>query len=84
MYCCTTVNQVAVFSAGYPLVVKEVEGRELPSPRWSGQATVVGKILYLSGGQDSGDILTTLLSRNPAGQDWQDALGTGEAMTFTI
>ena len=75
---------MAVFSAGYPLVVKEVEGRELPSPRWSVQATVVGKILYLSGGQDGGDVLTRLLSRNPAGQDWQEALGTGEAMTFTI
>ena len=75
---------MAVFSAGYPLVVKEVEGRELPSPRWSVQATVVGKIIYLSGGQDGGDILTRLLSGNPAGQDWQETVGTGEAMTFTI
>ena len=76
---------MAVFSAGFPLVVKEVEGRELPSPRWSVQATVVGKIIYLSGGQDDGgDVLTRLLSRNPAGRDWQEALGTGEAMTFTI
>ena len=75
---------MAVFSAGYPLVVKEVEGRELPSPKSSVQATVVGKILYLFGGQDGGDVLTRLLSRNPAVQDWQEALGTGEAMTFTI
>ena len=69
MYCCTTVNQVAVFSAGSPLVVKEVEGRELPSPRWSVQATVVGKILRWSslarssgnwGGYDIHDIINSL------------------------
>ena len=75
---------MAFYSAESPPDWREVEGRELPSPRWSVQATVVGKILYLSGGQDGGDVLTRLLSRNPAGQDWQEALGTGEAMTFTI
>ena len=38
-------NQVAVYSAGSPLVWREVEGGELPSPRSGLRATVVGDVL---------------------------------------
>ena len=64
-------NQVAVYSAGSPLVWREVEGGELPSPRYGLRATVVGDILYMTGGYDGND-LTSVLSWNPAGETWQE------------
>ena len=65
-------NQVAVYSAGSPLVWREVEGGELPSPRWGLRATVVGDFLYVSGGRDNTNYLTSVLSWNPAGETWQE------------
>ena len=65
-------NQVAVYSAGSPLVWREVEGGELPSPRYGLRATVVGDILYVSGGYDGNNRLTSVLSWNPAGETWQE------------
>ena len=75
---------MAVYSAGSPLVWREVEGGELPSPRSGLRASVVNNILYVSGGVYDQVQLTSVLLWNPAGQDWQEALGTGEAMTVTI
>ena len=66
---------MAVFSAGFPLVWREVEGGELPSPRSGLRATVVGEILYVSGGYFyDGDYNypTSVLSWNPAGETWQE------------
>ena len=66
---------MAVYSAGSPLVWREVEGGELPSPRRGLRATVVGEILYVSGGYfyDGGhNYLTSVLSWNPAGESWQE------------
>ena len=65
-------NQVAVYSAGSPLVWIEVEGGELPTPRIELRATVVNNVLYLSGGFDGDKELTTVLSWDPAGQTWQE------------
>ena len=65
-------NQVAVYSAGSPLVWREVEHGELPSPRYGLRATVVGDVLYVSGGYDSNNYLTSVLSWNPAGETWQE------------
>ena len=64
-------NQVAVYSAGSPLVWRKVEGGELPSPRSGLRATVVGDVLYVSGGFDY-NYLTSVLSWNPAGETWQE------------
>ena len=64
-------NQVAVYSAGSPLVWREVEGGELPSPRSGLRATVVGDVLYVSGGFDR-HYLTSVLSWNPAWETWQE------------
>ena len=64
-------NQVAVYSAGSPLVWREVEGGELPTPRKGLRATVVGDVLYVSGGAD-GQHLTSVLSWNPAWETWQE------------
>ena len=63
-------NQVAVYSADSPLVWREVEGGELPSPRNGLRATVVGDVLYVTGGYD-GNYLTSVLSWNPDGETWQ-------------
>ena len=73
-------NQVAVYSAGSPLVWREVEGGELPSPRQGLRATVVGEVLYVTGGYD-GNPLTSVLSWNPAGETWQEVgnLAVGRA-----
>ena len=66
-------NQVAVYSAGSPLVWREVEGGELPTPREGLRATVVGDVLYVTGGRISfGNHLTSVLSWNPAGETWQE------------
>ena len=74
-------NQVAVYSAGSPLVWREVEGGELPSPRTGLRATVVGDVLYLTGGLDDYNYLTSVLSWNPAGETWQEVgnLAVGRA-----
>ena len=64
---------MAVYSAGSPLVWREVEGGELPSPRSGLRATVVGDVLYITGGRDGNNIyLTSMLSWNPAGETWQE------------
>ena len=66
-------NQVAVYSAGSPLVWREVEGGELPTSRIGLRATVVGNNLYITGGKDGNNIyLTSMLSWNPAGETWQE------------
>ena len=66
-------NQVAVYSAGSPLVWREVEGGELPSPRSGLRATVVGDVLYVTGGEESNNnYFTSVLSWNPAGETWQE------------
>ena len=65
-------NQVAVYSAGSPLVWRVVEGGELPSPRAGLRATMVSGILYVTGGDDHHNDLTSVLSWNPAGQTWQE------------
>ena len=66
-------NQVAVYSAGSPLVWREVEGGELPSPRLGLRATVVGEVLYVTGGRDvDGNHFTSVLSWNPARETWQE------------
>ena len=65
-------NQVAVYSAGSPLIWREVEGGELPSPRVSLRATVVGDVLYVTGGRYGNNYLTSVLSWNPAGETWQE------------
>ena len=45
-------NQVAVHSSGSQLEWREVEGGQLPVPRSSPRATLVGETLFLTGGLD--------------------------------
>ena len=53
---------------------KEVEGGELPSPRFGLQATLVGDILFITGGRDDdNNYLTSILSWDPVTESWQAA-----------
>ena len=63
---------MAVYSTGGQLEWREVEGGELPSPRSSLQATLVGDLLFVTGGYD-GDVLTSILSWDPVAETWQAA-----------
>ena len=63
---------MAVYSSGGQLEWREVEGGQLPSPRWGLRATVVGDILFVTGGWDGG-YLTSILSWDPVAESWQQA-----------
>ena len=70
-------NQVAVYSSDSNLEWREVEGGELPSPRNSLRASVIGYILIVIGGFDD-DLnelteLTSILSWDPVAESWQQA-----------
>ena len=63
---------MAVYSSGSQLEWREVEGGQLPSPRMRLQATLVGDILFLTGGWDDGrNVLTSILSWDPVAESWQ-------------
>ena len=68
-----TYYQVAVYSAGSPLVWREVKGGDLPTPRRGLRATLVEDALLVSGGMNSNwNVLSSVLLWNPAGQTWQE------------
>ena len=68
-------NQVAVYSSDSNLEWREVEGGELPSPRNSLRASVIGDILFVIGGFDLNVLneLTSILSWDPVAESWQQA-----------
>merc|ERR1712192_382821 len=67
-------TEVAVYSSGGRLEEwREVEGGELPSTRGSLRATLVGDILFVSGGWDGNNHLTSILSWDPVTESWQAA-----------
>ena len=64
---------MAVYSSGSQLEWREVEGGQLPSPRHALKATLVGDVLFISGGFDDGNFLTSILSWDPVAESWQQA-----------
>ena len=64
---------MAVYSSGSQLEWREVEGGELPSPRIDLRATLVGDLLFVTGGREDGNVLTSILSWDPVGETWQAA-----------
>ena len=65
---------MAVYSSGSHLDWREVEGGQLPSPRWGPRVTLVGGILFVVGGVDGDDEhLTSILSWDPVAESWQPA-----------
>ena len=63
---------MAVYSSGSQLEWREVEGGQLPSPRTGLKGTLVGEILFVTGGYD-GNFLTSILSWDPVAEAWQQA-----------
>ena len=65
-------NQVAVYSSGSQLEWREVEGGQLPEPRSGLKGTLVGEILFVTGGYGvDGNDLTSILSWDPVAESWQ-------------
>ena len=65
---------MATYSSGGRLEEwREVEGGELPSPRSYLQATLVGDILFVTGGVDDDNFFTSILSWDPVAETWQAA-----------
>ena len=51
-----------------------MEGGQLPSPRFGLRATLVGDVLFVTGGFDDGaNFLTSVLSWDPVAESWQPA-----------
>ena len=51
-----------------------MEGGKLPQPRYGLRATLVGDILFVTGGKDgNGNYLTSILSWDPVTESWQSA-----------
>ena len=65
---------MATYSSGGQLEEwREVEGGELPQPRYGLRATLVGDILFVTGGYDYYNDLTSILSWDPVAESWQSA-----------
>ena len=64
---------MAVYSSGSQLEWREVEGGQLPSPRYGLRATSVDGVLYVTGGYDGGNPLTLIFSWDPVAESWQPA-----------
>ena len=65
---------MAVYSSGSQLEWREVEGGQLPSPRFGLRATLVGDVLFVTGGFDDGaNFLTSVLFWDPVAESWQPA-----------
>ena len=47
----TLCHQVATYTSGSQLEWREVEGGQLPSPRWGLRATLVDNVIFVTGGQ---------------------------------
>ena len=75
-------NQVAVYSSDSNLEWREVEGGELPSPRYGLRATLVGDILFVTGGWDGNNELTSILSWDPVTESWESVGDLAVARCF--
>ena len=65
---------MAVYSSGSQLEWREVEGGRLPQRRAALRATLLGEILFVSGGRDGGwNPLTSILAWDPVAESWQPA-----------
>ena len=60
-----------------------MEGGELPNPRFGLRATLVGDILFVTGGLDD-DYLTSILSWDPVAESWQAAGDLAVARAFHV
>ena len=51
-----------------------MEGGQLPEPRYGLRATLIGDVLFVTGGEDyGGNEFTLILSWDPVAESWQPA-----------
>ena len=74
---------MATYSSGGQLEEwRKVEGGELAQPRLGLRATMVGDILFVTGGSDGHNYLTSILSWDPVTESWQAAGDFAVARNF--
>ena len=61
---------MAVYSSDDHLEWREGEGGQLPSPRYALRVTLIGDVLFVTGGWD-GSRLTSIVSWDPVAESWQ-------------
>jgi len=67
-------TEVAAYSSDGQLEWREVEGGQLPSPRLGLRASVIGDLLFVTGGEDGDyNYVTSILSWDPVAESWQQA-----------
>ena len=66
-------HQVATYTGGSQLEWREVEGGELPSPRYGPRAVTVDNVIFVTGGWHYNNDLTAILSWDPLAEFWQSA-----------
>ena len=65
---------MAFYSSGNPLEWRDLESGRLPTLRTQLRATLVDKILYITGGWDDAlTSMTSILSWDPVAESWQQA-----------
>ena len=70
----TLCHQVATYTSGSQLEWREVEGGQLPKPRWGLRAATVDNVIFVTGGVDDNNYnLTSILSWDPLTESWQQA-----------
>ena len=66
-------NQVASYTGGSQLEWRYVESGYLPSARIGMRAALVDNMIYVTGGYEYGNELTSILSWDPSTESWQPA-----------
>ena len=69
----TLHKQVALYTGGSQLEWREVETGKLPQPRYALQAVTVDNHIYVAGGFDHLNYLTSILFWDPSTESWQEA-----------
>ena len=65
---------MTTYTGGSVTKWREVEGGQLPSRIRAGlRATMVDNIIYVTGGDDGADFITSILSWDPSTESWQPA-----------
>ena len=72
---------MAVYSSG-GFAWREVEGGELPSPRYGLRAAMVGDVLHVTGGADVNYGLTSILAWDSDTESWQHVVELNVARGF--
>ena len=74
---------MAIYTGVSQLEWREVEGGQLPSPRFAPKAAMVNKIIFITGGSDdSWNDMTSIFSWDPPTESWQQAGNLAVARSY--